>query len=100
VLDLTPQLIAAFGPNRERLYANCAALDYLATEIHPEDLERPKVYTDRALSNGTAYELERVRKYEGSDPWFLARYNPMHDDKGQIIRWYVAYPDTEDRFTT
>src|SRR5467141_884071 len=29
ILDLTPQLIAVFGPNRERLYTNRTALDYL-----------------------------------------------------------------------
>ena len=28
MLDFAPQLIAVYGPNRERLYANCVALDY------------------------------------------------------------------------
>jgi formate hydrogenlyase transcriptional activator len=38
-----------------------------------------------------------VRKHDGSYRWFLARYNPVRDDKGQIRRWYVACTDIEDR---
>jgi len=33
VLDLTPQLIAVYGPNRERLYANHVLLDYLGFSL-------------------------------------------------------------------
>jgi formate hydrogenlyase transcriptional activator len=110
VLDFAPQLIAMLGPNRERLYANRGALDYLgisldewrqqsiAAEVHPDDRERWRAYADRALSNGSAYELElRVCKGDGSYRWFLARYNPVRDDQGQITRWYVACTDIEDR---
>ena len=110
VLDFTPQLVAVFGPNRERLYINRIALDYVGisldefrrrsvgAEIHPDDVERLKACADRALLSGSAYELEvRFRKSDGSYRWFLARYNPVRDDKGQITRWYVACTDIEDR---
>jgi formate hydrogenlyase transcriptional activator len=110
MLDFTPQLVAVFGPNRERLFVNRVALDYLgisldewrqrsvAAEVHPDDSERLKTYADRALSNGAAYELEvRLRKADGSYRWFLARCNPVHDNKGQVMRWYVACTDIEDR---
>ena len=47
---------------------------------------------------GSAFETEmRVRRGDGSYRWFLARYNPLHDDKGQITRWYVAGTDIEER---
>jgi formate hydrogenlyase transcriptional activator len=39
----------------------------------------------------------RVRKSDGSYRWFLARYNPLHDEQGQITRWYVTGTDIEDR---
>jgi transcriptional regulator with GAF, ATPase, and Fis domain len=39
----------------------------------------------------------RLRKSDGSFRWFLARYNPLHDEHGQIMRWYVAATDIEDR---
>ena len=111
MLDLTPQLVAVFGPNRERLYANHVALDYLGLNLeewrkksdrgeffHPDDRELVQDHFDRALSSGAGVELElRLRKADGSYRWFLARYNPVRDDKGQVIRWYVAATDIEDR---
>ena len=110
VLDLAPQMVAVFGPQRERLYANSVALAYLGTtletwrqqsagsELHPDDVERLKVAAQRALSTRSAYELEvRVRKSDGTYRWFQARYNPMHVDGGQPSRWYVACTDIEDR---
>jgi formate hydrogenlyase transcriptional activator len=38
-----------------------------------------------------------LRKGDGSYRWFLARSNPVRDDKGTITRWYVAWTDIEDR---
>jgi transcriptional regulator with GAF, ATPase, and Fis domain len=29
--------------------------------------------------------------------WFLARFNPLRDEQGQITRWYIAATDIEDR---
>jgi formate hydrogenlyase transcriptional activator len=110
ILDLTPQLVAVFGSKRERLYVNRVALNYLGAsleqwrqcrtgaEIHPDDFERFKAYADRAVASGSGYELElRLRKGDGSYRWFLARYNPVRDNQGQITRWYVACTDIEDR---
>ena len=110
ILDLAPQLIAVFGPTREHLYANRMALAYLGvslddwrqgqtgSDVHPDDVDRLKTYADRAMSNGLAYELEaRVRNADGSYRWLLARYNPLRDEQGQVIRWYCACTDIEDR---
>jgi PAS domain S-box-containing protein len=111
ILDLTPQLVAVFGPNGERLYANRVVLDYLGVSLeewrkrsdrgeffHPDDRERVHDHFDRAHSTGSAFEVEtRLRKGDGSYRWFLARYNPLRDDKGQITRWYAASIDIEDR---
>src|SRR2546427_990652 len=109
ILDLTPQLVAVFGPQRERLYINRIALDYLGvtldewrdrrpgTEVHPDDAEQLRSYWDRAMSSGSPFEIEaRVRKSDGTYRWFLARYNSVRDE-GQILRWYVACTDIEDR---
>jgi PAS domain-containing protein len=38
-----------------------------------------------------------VRKSSGNYRWFLTRFSPVRDDKGQIMRWYVAATDIEDR---
>jgi PAS domain S-box-containing protein len=110
MLDFTPQLIAVFGPNRERLYANRETLAYLGVSLdewrqgsigyqtHPEDAERFKAATERFTSNGSAYELEvRLRRHDASYRCVLVRCNPVKDDQGKIIRWYVACTDIEDR---
>jgi PAS domain S-box-containing protein len=118
MLDFAPQLIAVFGPQRERVYANRVALAYLGmsiddwrqgsatsssamsigSDVHPDDSERLKAYADRSMSTGAAYELEvRLRNADGSYRWFLARYNPVRDDNGQIRRWYVACTDIDER---
>jgi transcriptional regulator with GAF, ATPase, and Fis domain len=39
----------------------------------------------------------RLRKSDGSYRWFLARYNPVRDNKRQVMRWYFACTDIEDR---
>jgi len=110
IVDLAPQLVSVYGPGHERLYANRMMLDYLGigldewrqrstgTHTHLDDLERAKACRDRALGSGSAYDVElRLRKHDGSYRWFLARYNPVRDDQGQIMRWYVAGTDIEDR---
>ena len=39
----------------------------------------------------------RLRGGDGSYRWFLARYNSVRDNNGQILRWYVSCTDIEDR---
>jgi PAS domain S-box-containing protein len=116
IVDLAPQLVAVFGPEGERLYANRVALDHVGLSleewrqtaggffrsawfIHPDDRERAaRTYSDSARSGGSAYELElRVQAADGSYRWFLARYNPVRDEHGQIMRWYVAATDIDER---
>jgi PAS domain S-box-containing protein len=111
VLDLTPQLVSVNGgPDQRRLYANRGLLDYLGTTLdewrqrgpgsdaHPDDLKRLNAYIARSKSAGSAFEMEtRIRKADGSYRWFLARFNPVRDDKGTLRRWYVANTDIDDR---
>jgi len=111
ILDLAPQLITVYGPNRERLYANRVVLDYVGLSLeewrqfpgrdryfHPDDNERIDGFFGRAVARASADELElRIRKKDGSYRWFLARFNPLCDERGQITRWYVTGTDIEDR---
>jgi formate hydrogenlyase transcriptional activator len=116
IVDLVPQIVAVFGPDGERLYANRIGLDYVGLSLeewrktpgnflsswsffHPDDRERAaRTYSDNARSGGSAYELElRLPKRDGSYRWFLVRFNPLRDEQGQITRWYIALTDIEDR---
>jgi len=113
ILDLAPQIIGVLGPKRERLYANRVALAYYGVtleewrqrsfgpEVHPDDFDRVKTLVDRSVTNPAAYEAEmRLRRGDGTYRWFLVRYNPLRDDQGQLIRWYLACSDIDDRRRT
>jgi PAS domain S-box-containing protein len=116
ILDLAPQHVAVFGPGGERLYANRVVLDYVGRSldewrltpghsfrsswfVHPDDQERGA--RDFDANRGSTFESElRVRGADGNYRWFLHRYNPLHDDKGQVKRWYVTSTDIEERKRT
>jgi PAS domain S-box-containing protein len=115
ILDLAPQQVRVYGPGGERLYANRIALDYYGVSleewqqttglsfrsslfVHPDDRERATRDFDANRSSGSAYESElRLRGADGNYRWFLARHNPLHDDKGQIKRWHVGLTDIDER---
>src|SRR6201997_3918565 len=118
ILDLAPQQVRVYGPGGERLYANRMALDYYGVSlqewqqttgrsfrsslfVHPDDRERATRDFDANRSSGSAYESElRLRGADGNYRWFLARHNPLHDDKGQVKRWYVGLTDIDERKRT
>jgi hypothetical protein len=111
VLDLAPQLVAVFGPGRERLYANRPTLDYFGVTLeewrsisdpfrffHPDDRERLTRHLYPGPDTGGQHEFEaRFRKGDGTYRWFLFRDNPVRDKEGRISRWYLAATDIEDR---
>src|SRR5712664_4016035 len=111
MLDLAPQHIAVYGPNRERLYLNRVSLTYIGLSleewqqssrrgnyIHPDDNGRLDGVFGHVVARGSADELElRLRRRDGTYCWFLARFKPLRDELGQITRWYVASTDIEDR---
>jgi formate hydrogenlyase transcriptional activator len=110
VVDLAPQLITVFGPERERLYLNQMSLDYFGmtldrwretsptNEVHPDDTERLRSQWGSAISSGSAFEIEfRLRRNDGVYRWFLSRHNPVRDHQGKVVRWYASCADIEDR---
>ena len=110
MLDFAPELVVVFGPKRQHLYANRAALDYVGltldewrqmtpergSVVHPEDLDRAREHDLARLESAYTWEL-RLRKADGSYRWFLAQFNPVRDEKGQIVRWHVSHTDIDDR---
>jgi PAS domain S-box-containing protein len=110
ILDFAPQLVAVLGPDNSRLYVNRAALDYFGFSLeewrtgdpvgyaHPEDRERFCNETRSKFLSGLPHEAEvRSLGKDGKYRWFLYRWNPLRDEQGRLIRWYVAATDIEDR---
>jgi PAS domain S-box-containing protein len=72
--------------------------DYRDRVIHPEDFRSVRAYRAESLKRAATFSTEqRVLGKDGQFRWFLVRYNPLLDDEGRIVRWYVAAFDIEDR---
>ena len=111
VLDLTPQLVAVFGPDRKRLYANRPALAYIGLTLeqwqgvadplwffHPDDRDSVAKGGYSGSGDETPHEFEaRFLRADGEYRWFLFRDNPLRDEQGRIMRWYLSAMDIEDR---
>ena len=52
----------------------------------------------QALARGLPFDNEqRARRHDGQYRWFLNRYNPLWDDQGRLVRWYVTGTDIDER---
>jgi len=72
--------------------------DYRDRVIHPEDFKRVRAVRAASLRRTAQFSTEqRVLRNDGQYRWFLVRYKPLLDEQGQIVRWYVAAFDIEDR---
>jgi formate hydrogenlyase transcriptional activator len=65
---------------------------------HPDDLNRIQAERQEGFLRGIAFEMEaRLLFKTGQYRWQLFQYNPIKDEYGQIIRWYVTATDIDDR---
>ena len=109
--DAIASYIYVLHPDGTPIYANQTVLDYIgltledvqredhrARVLHPEDVERLHDECQEALARGKPFELEqRALGKDGKYRWFLVRHNPLHDDRGHLIRWYATATDIDDR---
>jgi PAS domain S-box-containing protein len=111
IVDLIPQIIIVIGSDGKPLYANRGALDYTGLSLEEilsvgfggqlsqlEDVEKLRTIRRESLGRGLRFELEqRMLGKDGHFRWFIFRYNPLRDEYGNVIRWYVTATDIEDR---
>jgi PAS domain S-box-containing protein len=119
MLDLTPQHVHVLTADAGLVYTNEIAIKYHGsvlhdwqlrplvdwridelpiTLFHPDDRERVMCELKSKLSSGSPHETEaRLLRNDGKYLWFLFRYNPLRDEQGRVVRWYVAGTDIEDR---
>ena len=110
IVDLIPQTILILNPEGKVIYANRVMREYTGLSldelrgddfrnrvIHPEDLERVREQRQEALAHPIPFENEqRTLGKDGIYRWFLIVYNPLLDEQGRLIRWYVAGTDIND----
>jgi formate hydrogenlyase transcriptional activator len=66
--------------------------------IHPDDVDKLVAEWRASLTSGVPLEVEaRVRGADGQYRWFLHRKCPLHDEQGNIVRWYGSSVDIDDR---
>jgi PAS domain S-box-containing protein len=110
LVDAVPEHIIVLDGDGRRLYANRAALDYHGYSLdhflivdhdecfHPDDLKRYDRLRHEGITKGERWQAEiRLRRKDGQYRWFLMQANPLRDDRGRIVRWYLARTDIEGR---
>jgi formate hydrogenlyase transcriptional activator len=114
ITDAIANPITVLAPDGATLYANRVALDqsgltpseakregFFPQACHPDDIDRVRDERRVGLAHGVPFELEaRVLIKGGQYRWWLVQYNPLKDERGEIIRWYATGTDIDDRKRT
>lgn len=109
-IDTIPALVWSTGADGSVDFVNQHYLDYVGlpseqlmergwtTAIHPDDLSGLAAIWRSLIASGKSGEAEaRFRRADGEYRWLLVRVNPLHDDNGNIVKWYGLNTDIEDR---
>jgi PAS domain S-box-containing protein len=114
ITDSIRQPIVVLGPDGTLQYANRVALDnsgltmdevkstgFLARVCHSDDVDRVVDERCAGLSKGNPFDSEmRMLFKNGQYRWQLIQYDPLKDQSGTVIRWYVTATDIDDRKRT
>ncbi|MGX9146371.1 PAS domain S-box protein [Mesorhizobium sp. 128a] len=109
-VDTIPTLAWAARLDGTAEFLNKHYLDYIgltaegaqdwgwAAAVHPDDMTGLAETWQTIMASGKPGETEaRLRRHDGEYRWFLFRANPLHDEQGNIVRWYGVNTDIEDR---
>jgi formate hydrogenlyase transcriptional activator len=72
--------------------------DHIDDNVHPDELDRVQRERRTGLSKRVPFETEmRLLGSDGQSRWFLFRYNPLLNEKGDVVRWFATATDVDDR---
>jgi PAS domain S-box-containing protein len=110
IVDNIPVLAARYRPDGTMDFRNKAWRDYTGLSqdnleghrwgaaLHPDDLALVEREWRSHIVTGEPFELEqRLRRADGEYRWHWVRRVPLHDDGGDVIKWYGVGFDIEDR---
>lgn len=89
---LSPQWVAYTGvPEGRQL--DSAWLE----QVHPDDRATLTRLWTSAVERGTPFECEqRLRRFDGTYRWFMARATPMRSFRGKVVKWFGTSTDIDD----
>jgi len=110
LVEFAPTHVFVLSSQGAGIYASRVVLDYYGLTmddwlgngvpervVHAEDIDRYLAERNKGLVGEAPFEVEvRRRRKDGTYRWFVSRFNPMRDEKGNVVRWYVAQTDIEE----
>jgi PAS domain S-box-containing protein len=110
LVEFAPTHVFVLSSQGAGIYASRVVLDYYGLTmddwlspgvpervVHAEDVARYLTERNKGLAGDAPFELDvRRRRKDGTYRWFVSRFNPMRDEKGNVMRWYVAQSDIEE----
>ena len=108
--EAVPEIMWTAGPDGLDDYFNRRWFDYTGltfeqsrgtgwtVAVHPDDLAPCLEKWENARRRAETYTVEyRLRGVDGAFRWFLCRGNPIHDLKGEVVKWFGTCSDIEDQ---
>jgi PAS domain S-box-containing protein len=108
ILDALPAIAWCKLPDGSNEFVNRRWQDYTGipedeargqgwqAAVHPDDLSKLTERWAEIVASGQGGEFEgRLRRRDGVFRWFLARFEPVRDDAGEIVRWYGTSTDID-----
>lgn len=111
-IDTIPVFVAIYEPDGTRSFVNRTWQDYMGLTLeeatgagarafphfHPDDAERNDRAWRASLESGEALAIEvRVLRADGQYRWHKSLRAPLHNERGEVIRWYSVGIDIEDQ---
>src|SRR5262249_31245587 len=110
VLDNIPTLVSLLSPNGTPELINRQLLDYTGTSeadmkrrggrsdlVHPDDrLTVAENFKKGIAAREPFGSVYRMRRFDGAYRWFEARYRPLADADGRVVRWCVSVNDIDE----
>ena len=110
LIESVPMHVFVIRPDGSGEYANKVVLDYYGASLeewmkegfdsralHEEDKECYVAELRRGLAGTIPFETEsRILRKDGVYRWFVSRFNPLKDEHGKVLRWYVARTDMDE----
>ncbi len=110
-IEFIPAMVFIADPGTSNIFANRYWREFTGlsaqdtsgsgwqTAIHSEDRERHLKKWEVSSAQGKPFEDEARfwRSSDGEYRWFLVRAVPLHDNLGNVVKWYGVLTDIEER---